>query len=518
MHNPFTDTQMSRPQESRFDLSHDIKTTFDMGKLIPTMLLECMPGDNWSIQIENFGRMQPLIAPPMHHVIWITDLYFIPLRILWANFQKFIAGEGDHLWPHMDLPEIEVGDLGDYLGLPVGYIEDTYTEQVSVLPIAAYLKIYDDWYRDQNLAEEVFIEVVDGSNPDYVPATLASPQRRAWMHDYFTSALPFAQKGDAVTLPVTDEGQLTVERLDNVGSLRPVFRRVDTNVNSPVGSVVTTATAIRTDAASIDLYYDPMGTMYVDVNDQAVTINSFRRAIRLQEFLERDARGGTRYIEVVKSHFGVTSSDARFQRPEFIGRAKQSMVISEVLSQAETLNSTNEIQTVVGDMAGHGISVGGSRNFRFFCEEHGYIMAITNVQPTTAYGQGIDKHWLRKDRLDYPWPTFAALGEQEIQIRELYVEGSVDGDKLFGYIPRYSEMRFQNSKVTGDLRIGQALDYWAWTREFETEPLLNQEFINCVPRTDMFAVDSPDARHIIAHMIYNVTVDRKLPKHGIPTI
>lgn len=525
--NPFLTSTLRVPGSSTFSQKHTHDTTFDMGLLIPISIYEVIPGDSWNIQQNNFLRLQPLVVPPMTGLKMITDYYFVPKRILWDNFENFISPPDNSVppsWAHMNLPNLEVGDLGDYLGLPIGVGPGAYTIKIDCLPIAAYAKIYDDWYRDQNLCDQMFTDTNDGENPYCATLAGQKPRKRAWSHDYFTSALPWAQKGDAVTLPVTEDGRLIVERLDNLPADGPwpVFRRRTDNTPLPDNTGVLTYTTgvqaprISSSGSTIPAYYDPMGSLYIDVNDQAVTINSLRVAIRLQEFLEKDARGGTRYIETIRSHFGVHSSDKRLQRAEFIGRAKQWVSISQVLSSAETIDAEGQIKNPVGAMAGHGISQGGTPNFRYYAEEHGYIIGIVNVQPDAIYYQGIAKHWLRSDRLEYVWPEFANLGEQEITIQELYADQDIDPFKLFGYIGRYDEMRQTPNRVSGDMRGDQK--QWTWARYFESEPTLNNEFVECTPRTDMFAVEEEGSRHLLAHIEVNCTVNRKLPRRGLPTI
>jgi len=231
----------------------------------------------------------------------------------------------------------------------------------------------------------------------------------------------------------------------------------------------------------------------------------------LQEWLERNARGGTRYVESILSHFGVKSSDARLQRPEFIGSSKQNMIISEVLSTAEN----TEANVPVGQMAGHGISVGGGNNFSYRCEEHGIIIGIMSVRPKTAYQQGIHKSFLRLDHLDYAFPTFANIGEQEVLVREVYAASPTPAE-IFGYVPRYADYKFLNSRVAGEFKT--TLAYWHLGRIFSGNPRLNEDFIKCDPSTRIFAVTDPEEDHIFAHVFNNVSVNRKLPRFGIPTI
>ena len=518
--NIFKNLMMPKFATSRFDLSHDVKLSFQMGELIPTCVMEVLPGDKVSINVQNLLRFAPLISPVMHRVEVTTHYYFVPNRILWPEWEQWITGDSDVQAPYVTVGEglgvqIPVGCLADYMGIPTG----TYEEQaihVSPLAIAAYVKIWDEYYRDQNLQDTMFIPLVPGNNDTaYQPLFANDPLRRAWMHDYFTSALPFAQKGDSVQLPLVDQGTIPVEVANNTNTIHV------RDAGSGHGDI--NSQDIRTDGASrlgagvagaTSVQIDPNGTLEVDIQEDAVTINTLRRALRLQEWLEKNARGGTRYIESILAHFGVKSSDARLQRPEYIGGSKQNMVISEVLATAQ--NSDDNV--AVGQMAGHGISAGGSGTFSYRAEEHGWIIGIVNVQPVTAYQQGLHRSFSRFDRLDYGWPTFANIGEQEIKNKELIADlpVSTDPDGTFGYTPRYSEYKFMNSRVAGEMR--DTLAFWHLGRIFTGTPLLNEDFISCVPSDRIFAVTDPGSDHVYAHIFNNVTAVRKLPRYGIPTI
>lgn len=514
MKNLFNTIQLPKVGSNKFDLSHDVKMSFDMGELVPTACIEALPGDSFEINVQNLLRFAPLVSPVMHKVRVTTHYFFVPTRILWPQWEDFITGNADVIAPLLEANNefyFKEGGLGDYLGYPTGPFDQTTI--LSPMPIAAYMKIWDEYYRDQNLQDERFVPLVpsyQGSAYTNVitPANEASDlYKRAWQHDYFTAALPFAQKGDTVQLPLNTGTVPVTATLD--GSF-PLAVEPTTGGVLPPGDTVMTAGGSGLQADGTTFAINPAGSLEVDIQADAVDINTVRRAFRLQEFFERAARGGTRYIEQIWSNFEQKSSDARLQRPEYIGGSKQNMVISEVLATAETTSAG----VSVGTMAGHGISVGGGNAFRYKCEEHGYIIGIINVQPDTAYQQGLHRQFTRFDRLDYAWPTFANIGEQEILNKELYVNAT-EPDGVFGYIPRYAEYKYLPSRVSGEMR--SSLDFWHLGRIFADSPSLNSDFIECNPDTRIFAVED-NVDHIYSHIFNNISVRRKLPRFGTPTI
>lgn len=513
MENIFKKVAMKKIGSSKFDLSHDLKLSFNMGDLIPTCAIDCMPGDRFRISVENMLRFAPLVSPVMHRVNVTTHYFFVPNRILWPEWEKWITGEIDATPPRITgLQGIDVGSLGDYMGLPTDMASSTGVF-ASAFPFAAYNKIFDEYYRDENLVDETFVELVAGTNSAYqTNVAYAPPLKRAWSHDYFTSCLPWAQKGDEVTLPLTNADQIdvTLKGVGNTPDPVAILKRSD-HAAATSNPVVSSSGDMYVNTDEVVL--DPQGSLQVDVNEESVSINTLRNAFRLQEWLERNARGGTRYIENIYTQFEVRSSDKRLQRPEYIGGSKQKMLISEVLSTAQTVDqSSNDVP--IGQMAGHGVSVGGGNYFDYYCEEHGWIIGIINVQPTTAYQQGIEKKFMRTDRFDYAWPVFANIGEQEVSNLEVYAAGLDTG--TFGYVPRYSEYRFMNSRVAGEMR--DTLDFWHMGRIFSSLPALNSDFIECdTDDIDQRVFADPTTDTIIGHIFNNITAIRKLPKYGIPS-
>ena len=506
--NIFNSVQLEKPKKNVFDLSHDVKMSMKMGQLTPVLVTECVPGDSFQIGCDSLIRFAPMFAPVMHRMDVSVHYFFVPNRLTWDNWEKFIVDANtEHVLPILYSsalkPENEANwtsDLpkfADYMGIP--RIDNGGTQTaINALPFAAYQAIYNEYYRDENLIAEVDYKLVDGNNTgtwDEANKWLAI-RNRAWEHDYFTASLPFAQKGTAVDIPLG-----SVE-LDVNGTTSQLWKDDVTRTTSASGAV--TSIAGENYVGGAQGVFDPNGSLLVE----PTTINDLRRAFRLQEWLEKNARGGTRYIENILMHFGVRSSDKRLQRPEYITGLKTPVIVSEVLNTSATAEEPQ------GNMSGHGVAVSTGKYGNYFCEEHGYILGIMSVMPQPAYQQGIPKTYLKSDPLDFFWPSFAHIGEQPVQNNELFAY-TATGTDTFGYVPRYAEYKYQASRVAGDFRT--ILDYWHLGRIFATQPALNKAFIECTPEQceRIFAVQDGED-NLYCQIMHKIKAVRPMPKFGTP--
>jgi len=503
-----------------FNQTHRHMTTFNMGFLVPVLCLETLPGDKYDIDIRSFLRFSPLVSPVMHRYEITIDSFFVPNRILWDNWEEWIVGKLE-----VEPPKIRftspfpagapgIGSLGDYIGLPTDI--NTTGVEVSAFQLGAYWKIFDEYYRDQNLTvfPGEFTGLGDGTDNAYVDnLSRTLPFRRAWSHDYFTSALPWAQRGVPVQLPLLadDAGAIAVTRPDSA-SQNVYALRVATNSPGVTGNVKIDEDGKLIDDGNNFLNLNPNNTLEVLLGDQAATIRDLRTAFALQSYLERSATGGQRYREWLYSQFGVVNDDASLQRPEFLGRQKGVVTVSEVLSSVQTETDP------LGRMGGHGIALTEDKNITCYCKEHGFIITIINVQPEAIYYQGIPRQFTRETPLDYYLEPFARIGEQEIKNKELFVNGQdlATLDDTFGYQLRYAEYKTANHRLTGQFK--DTLRYWVAPRTFDDLPGLNEEFITANPSQEIFAVIDPDEHKIFCQLLFNIKALKKMPIHGTPMI
>jgi len=502
--NIFNSVQVEKPKKNVFDLSHDVKMSMKMGNLTPVLVTECVPGDSFQIGCDSLIRFAPMVAPVMHRMDVSVHYFFVPNRLTWENWEKYIVDANTpNPLPYINYTDDFTADQKkflDYMGVPPNN-GTGITQALNALPIAAYQAIYNEYYRDENLVSEVDYALADGNNTGDV-VDLVKMRQRAWEHDYFTASLPFAQKGTAVDIPI---GSIDIDVPVQFNSLEvgaanqriAAYNTSNTLVDfNTLGQSAAEGTAAEVFAKTTDIDISP------------TTINDLRRAFRLQEWLEKNARGGTRYIENILMHFGVRSSDKRLQRPEYITGLKTPVIISEVLNTSATAEEAQ------GNMAGHGVAVSTGKYGNYFCEEHGYIIGIMSVMPQPAYQQGIPKTYLKSDPLDFFWPSFAHIGEQAVTNNELYAYTATAED-TFGYVPRYAEYKYQPSRVAGDFRT--VLDYWHLGRIFATQPALNQAFIECDPDQveRIFAVQDGED-NLYCQIMHKIKAVRPMPKFGTP--
>lgn len=531
----FNEVPQQKVNRNLFDLSHEVKMSGKFGLLYPILLMDAVPGDVIRDQMTAFMRFAPMLAPIMHRIDVTTHFFFVPNRILSNHWEDFITGGQDGL-SEVILPYITpVGirqasatnapmlksTLWDYFGLPTfegaaPVAADMSQQHISALPFYAYAKIWNDWYMDPNLDTEINIDMetqgnVTGSMFGFGMFNL---RNRMWEKDYFTSALPWAQRGAEVLMPLGGTASVTYSDTTSLVS----------DTNSALGPVEAGAYLSGTirrleDTGGLPLQLQNIDS--VDIDSSNITINDLRRSLAIQRWLENNARGGGRYIDQIKSHFNVTVPDYRLQRAEYLGGGKQPVTISQVLATAESDNIP------VGDMAGHGVSVGKSNRFTYQCQEHGWVIGILSVVPRTAYSQGIDKMWFRENKYDHAFPELANLGEQEIKSKEVFYSfldvDAEDNDSVFGYIPRYAEYKFKNDRIAGDFRDN--LNFWHLGRFFVERPVLEPTFTtmyeNLTTQEEtsrrIFAVqDGTD--YLWMQLYHKLTAKRPLPYFGVPQI
>lgn len=526
----FTDTPIQNVPRNNFDLSHEVKMSGKFGFLYPILMKECMPGDTFNNSTGILARFAPMLAPIMHRVDITTHFFFVPYRLLWDSWQDFITGGQDGLFtavpPFFTYPGMQAsgenlvtkGSLFDYFGLPVfpSNVIGNSAETFSAFPIYAYLKIFNDYYIDPNVMDELEIPTqLDGNvSPQLVLLEAHAVKERGWERDYFTSNLPWAQRGAEVLMPLSGTGSVEYSPYASV----PDALATDGDIKiRSVGLENRIA-----DSANLDIAIHNIAS--VNIENSNVTLNDLRRSMALQKWLEVNARSGHRYNEQIMGHFGVRTPDFRLQRAEYLGGGKQPLVISEVLA---TANSTDgaAIQPI-GDMAGHGLSVGRSNKFSYYVQEHGIIMGICSVMPRSGYAsQGIERIWGRKDKFDFPWPELANIGEQETLNKELFFVNAAtsddDNNATFGYLPRYTEWKYSVDRISGDFR--DTLAFWHLNRILTEAPSLDRDFVTMIEdgttyeesfRRIFYVTDGTDYIWFsIHHALY---AKRALPYFGVP--
>ncbi|AXH76891.1 MAG: major capsid protein [Microviridae sp.] len=491
---------------SSFDRSCGLKTTFDAGLLIPIFVDEALPGDTFNVNMTALARLATPIFPIMDNMYMDTQFFSVPIRLVWDNWQKFNGEQKnpgdstDFIIPQMVSPATtgyDIASIHDYFGLPTGVPDLTH----SALWHRAYNLIYNEWYRDQNIQDSLPVPTDDGPDDpaDYVL------QRRGKRHDYFTSCLPWPQKGPGVTIPL--------------GSFAPI---VSTAADGTTGFIDEGRYLYVDTAPGAGLVSAPSaGTpnIFADLSSAtAATINSLRQAFQIQKIFERDARGGTRYTELIRSHFGVTSPDARLQRPEYLGGGSNMVNISPVPQTSASADYGASGFQALGGLSGVGTAHLNRHGFTSSFTEHCLIIGIVSVRADLTYQQGLNRMWSRKTRFDFYWPALSHIGEQAVLQKEIYAFGNpVVDDIVFGYQERYAEYRFKPSQITGLFRstASQPLDAWHLAQEFTSAPSLSPEFIVENPPLDRCIAVTTEP-HFLFDSHFNIRCARPMPLYGDP--
>ena len=499
-------------RRSKFSLSHYVLGTCKMGYMLPIGLTEVLPGDSFQHATSVFMRLAPMLAPVMHPVQVKIHHWFVPHRLVWDEFEDFITGGPDGLnvseFPIVKAPSggFAVGSLADHLGLPPE-IPDL---EVSALPFRAYALIYNEWYRDQDLENVLAISMDSGLDT----TTSQVLMRGDWERDYFTTARPWPRKGMAVTVPVnsTSETVYPVTPIGGTGASSPTFNRGTNpgNVNDPLACNNGQRQVVQGDVPAenpIEQLYWNSPNLEVRAGSVSgavgqVDINQLREAFALQRFMEARSMYGSRYVELLRT-LGIKASDARLQRPEYLGGGKQTIQFSEVLQTAEGSDP-------VGTLRGHGIAAMRSNRYRRFFEEHGYVISILMIRPKSIYMKGVPRTWLRRVKEDFWTKELQHIGQQEVLTQELY--GAAEPGTIFGYQNRYDDYRQHLSYVAGEFR--DQLDYWHLARNFANEPVLNADFISSAPSERIFAAQQNDQIYYMAN--HNIQARRLMAKFGNP--
>ena len=532
----FSQVPTAQIPRSKFNRSHGLKTTFDSGYLVPIFVDEVLPGDTFTMDCTLFSRVSTLISPIMDNLYLDTFWFFVPERLLFEHFENMCGQQDnptdstDYLFPTVKSPTggFAVGSIADYFGLPTGVAN----LEVRAEPFRAYNLIYNEWFRDENLQNSVPFTKADSDN--YSNYTLL---RRGKRHDYFTSALPWPQKGPGVELPFGGSATIVPNAStkdlyflsstgNNLGYTSLYFG--DASGSTTAGNVTAvnsmSLSGNSSDRAYVGTFRGPAtvsatqgvlttGSTVDLTSATSITINQFREAFQIQRWYERAARGGTRYTEIIRSFFGVVSPDARLQRPEYLGGSSNRIDVNVIPQTSGTTDVSPQANLSAFAVGTNGRGNGFSKSFT----EHGWIIGLVNVRADLTYQQGVNRMWTRSTKFDMYWPTFAFLGEQAVLNKEIFAQGTADDDGVFGYQERYAEYRYAPSQITGKFRstYAQSLDSWHLAQKFENLPKLSPEFIVDNPPVDR-VVAVPSEPQFLLDAWFNLNCVRPMPVYGVP--
>ncbi len=544
-------------RRSTFDRSHSLKTSFNVGDIVPFFIDEVLPGDTFNVDTSKVVRLQTLLTPVMDNIYLDTYYFFVPNRLTWSHWKQFNGENTESAWlpqTEYEIPQITapasggwaVGTIADYLGVPTG----VPNLSVSALPFRAYALVMNEWFRDENLSDPLVVPVDDatvgGVNTGTFVTDVAKgglPYKAAKYHDYFTSCLPSPQKGPDVLIPSATSGNYPVVTMADVhdaggfGLFGNGFKQE--NTSAPYVPATGTASFINTPGnkaffrldpapvvpnASSNQGFDPTNLWALSSGGLGASINQLRMAFQVQKLYEKDARGGSRYIEILKSHFGVTSPDARLQRPEYLGGNRIPININQVVQQSATASG----ETAQGTVTGMSVTTDTHSDFTKSFTEHGFVIGVMVARYDHTYQQGLERFWSRKDRFDYYWPVFANIGEQAVKNKEIYAQGpakkdsagNVIDDQVFGYQEAWADYRYKPSRVTGEMRsqYAQSLDVWHLADDYSALPTLSDSWI----REDkanvdrVLAVTSETSNQLFADIYIKNRTTRPMPMYSIP--
>ncbi len=534
-------------RRSTFDRSHSLKTSFNVGDIVPFFIDEVLPGDTFNVDTSKVVRLQTLLTPVMDNIYLDTYYFFVPNRLTWSHWKQFNGENTESAWipqTEYEIPQItapadtgwSVGTIADYLGVPTG----VPNLSVSALPFRAYALVMNEWFRDENLSDPLVVPIDDATVAGVNTGTFVTdvakgglPYKAAKYHDYFTSCLPSPQKGPDVLIPSATSGNypvVTMAQTHDAGGYNLVG-----HVNSTQGGQLHLYPSEPNLAVNGTENYgftflenrngfDPTNLWALSSGGLGASINQLRMAFQIQKLYEKDARGGSRYIEILKSHFGVTSPDARLQRPEYLGGNRIPININQVVQQSATASG----ETAQGTVTGMSVTTDTHSDFTKSFTEHGFVIGVMVARYDHTYQQGLERFWSRKDRFDYYWPVFANIGEQAVKNKEIYAQGpakkdsagNVIDDQVFGYQEAWADYRYKPSRVTGEMRsqYAQSLDVWHLADDYSALPMLSDSWI----REDkanvdrVLAVTSSVSNQLFADIYIKNRTTRPMPMYSIP--